>query len=555
MSASAATPSASAAGPEIPPGQMWPIRWQIYLSLFMLGLGGLFGLLQALERLGWNLYPTLPFVGNYYQGLTVHWVALALVFTFAFSNGLLSLSVIRGLGRPLISTLLSQLTCVSIVLGVVLASVAMLAGEATVLFTFYPPLKAHPLFYLGLVLVVLSTWLISLNQLLTLRAWKRDHPGERVPLMAFTAIVTYVMWDIASVGIAVEVVVLLLPWSLGLVATTDPQLSRTLFWFTGHPIVYFWLLPAYVSWYTMLPRQIGGRTFSDPLTRLVFLLFSIPVGVHHQFTESAIDPTMKAFQGVLTFAVFFPSMITAFSVMASLEGAGRRRGGVGLLGWIQRLPWGDPSVTAQLLAMLVFMLGGVTGLINSSYTVNLVVHNTAFIPGHFHLTVGTAVALSLMGISYWLVPYLSGHALWGRRLGLAQAWLWALGVLIFSRGQISGGLAAMPRRTALGEAPYLSMMPAWDFDNLLTGVGGLLMVTSGILFFLVVLGTLRGAAGAATTEMPYAQSEPSAPHGWPLLDRLGSWTAVTIALIVISYGPVFVSLFPPNLTSPGFRLW
>ncbi len=82
-------------------------------------------------------------------------------------------------------------------------------------------------------------------------------------------------------------------------------------------------------------------------------------------------------------------MVTAFSVFAALEQGGRKRGGKGLLGWIWKLPWDDPSVSAQLLAGLAFMLGGASGLINASYTVNLVVHNTSFIVGHFHLTVGT----------------------------------------------------------------------------------------------------------------------------------------------------------------------
>jgi cytochrome c oxidase subunit 1 len=524
-----------------------------------LAVGGLFGLLQALERVGLNLYPDLPLVNNYYQGLTVHGVMLALVFTFAFSNGLLSLAVMRGLDRPLVSTALLQAMFWSSALGVALATWAILANEASVLFTFYPPLLAHPLFYLGLVLVVLSTWLASANHLLTMRAWQAEHPGRRVPLMAFTAVLTYVMWDLASVGVAIEVVVLLLPWSLGLVPTTDPQLARTLFWFTGHPIVYAWLLPAYVSWYTMIPAQVGGRVFSDPLVRLVFLLFlvlSIPIGLHHQYTEAGLSPLLKALHGLLTFAVFMPSVLTAFSVMATLEAAGRGRGASGLLGWIPRLPWSDPSVTAQLLAMVVFLLGGATGLINASYTVNLVVHNTAFIPGHFHLTVGTAVALTLMGICYWLIPYLTGQALFGRGLGLAQAWLWAIGVLIFSRGQIAGGLTSMPRRTQLGAAPYLELVPGWAFDNLLTAVGAVLMFVSALCFFTVIGGTLLGLAGReAGATIPAAAPEGQDRPIWPALDRWGLWLAGSIALILLSYGPVFIQLLPFNFTSPGFQPW
>ena len=78
-------------------------------------------------------------------------------------------------------------------------------------------------------------------------------------------------------------------------------------------------------------------------------------------------------QVLLTFGVFFPSLATAFSVMAALEIGGRRRGGRGLLGWIRTLPWGDPSVTAQLLAMLTFVLGGVLPEFHPSFGVVLAV--------------------------------------------------------------------------------------------------------------------------------------------------------------------------------------
>ena len=96
------------------------------------------------------------------------------------------------------------------------------------------------------------------------------------------------MWQIATLGVAVEILSMLLPWSLRLIDATDPQLARTYFWFTGHPLVYFWLLPAYISWYGMLPKQAGGKLFSDSLARLAFWLFlivSVPVGLHHQFVD------------------------------------------------------------------------------------------------------------------------------------------------------------------------------------------------------------------------------------------------------------------------------
>jgi cytochrome c oxidase subunit 1 len=533
------------------------IRWTLYVGFAAFAVAVLNGLDQALNFAGINVLRWFPGMRTYYQGLTVHGVFNAIVLTFAFTNGFLTLTTARGLARRPKSGLLAA-ALGSLVLGVALAGWAMFTGRASVLYTFYPPLEAHWTFYAGLALLVVSTWLTSVNLFVMLAGWRREHPGERIPLMAFISVCTYVMWDIASLGIAIEVVGLLLPWSLGLIGGADPLLSRTLFWFTGHPIVYFWLLPAYVSWYVMIPKQVGGKLFSDSVTRVVFVLFivlSIPVGMHHQYQDPGIPAGFKAIQGFLTFGVFFPSLITAFSVMAALEMGGRSRGGKGLLGWIPALPWGDPSVTAQLLAMITFMLGGITGLINASYTINRVVHNTTFIPGHFHLTVGSAVALSFMGITYWLIPHLTGRRLWGRRLALAQAWLYAIGVLVMARGLISGGLEGMPRRTFVALSPY--NQGQWHLSGVLTGIGGSLMFVSVILFFFVLAGTLLLGQRGAEEEMPFTETmTPPATTGWEVkLDRFRYWIAVTVVLIVIAYGPFLIGYLPGRFLSPGFKIF
>ena len=90
------------------------------------------------------------------------------------------------------------------------------------------------------------------------------------------------------------------------------------------------------------------------------------------------------------------------------------------------------------------------------------VHNTAFIPGHFHLTVGAAVALSVMAISYWFVPYLTGKELRGRKLAVARGWMWIVGVASFSRGLMADGIQGEPRRTQITEAVYNADHPGWE---------------------------------------------------------------------------------------------
>jgi cytochrome c oxidase subunit 1 len=425
------------------------------------------------------------------------------------------------------------------------------------MFTFYPPLKAHWAFYIGLTLVVVATWLVLVNLVQTQRAWRARNPERRTPLAAFMALATFAMWTIASAGLAAEMLVLLIPWSLGLVGGTDPLLARVLFWFTGHPIVYFWLLPAYISWYTLVPRQAGGRLFSDPLARTSFILFlvlSTPLGFHHQYTDPGIHPGWKLVHAFLTFAVFFPSLLTFFNVVASLESGGRARGGRGWVAWFGKLPWSDPSVTAQVLAMLLFTFGGVGGLINASYNLNLVVHNTAWIPGHLHLTVGTAATLTFMGISYWLVPYLAGRGLWSRRLALVQAWLWFGGMVVFSNALHRLGMMGAPRRTMLGAAPYVQ--PEWKAVLPLVGIGGTVLFVSGMLY----LGNLALTVWASRAPAPalpgFAEPLSGPDHSPAVLDRWRPWLALAFLLIAVAYGPTLVRLaLHTPLDAPGLRVW
>lgn len=535
------------------------VKWNLYFGFAVLAIGVVHGLRQALNYAGIDTMNNLPGMHGYYQGLTVHGVFNALVLTSAFANGFIALTTARGLNRKL-NPMLLQGALWTLIGGSAMAAYAIFANRASVLYTFYPPLQAHWTFYLGLALVVISTWLTSWALFAALHDWRKTHSGERIPLLAYMSVVTYVMWDIASIGIAIEVVIFLLPWSLGWLAGADPLLSRTLFWYTGHPIVYFWLLPVYVSWYGMVPKQAGGKLFSDPLTRVAFLMFlclSIPVGFHHQFSDPGISPTLKFIAAVLTFGVFFPSLMTAFSVMYALEIGGRKNGGTGLLGWFFRIPWRDPSLSAQVLAMVAFLLGGATGLINASYNVNQVVHNTAFIPGHFHLTIGTAVFLSYMGIAYWLVPYLHNRTLWSPGLARLQGWLYFGGVMIFSHGLMSGGLRGMPRRTMLARAAYAKLEPSWHLPGLMTGIGGTVMFISVMLFLLILIMTVFAGsqrAADAANDLPVTETI-RAPEesGWQIeLDKFRYWIAVTVILIVLAYGPFIAMYLPPKLTSHAF---
>lgn len=537
------------------------VSWHVVVALVALALGSIFGPFQALEHMGVNLYPALKSIGiqSYYQGLTLHGVLNALVWTTFFITGFLTLTTVRSLNRALANITLSWVGFWIMVVGLVTAAIPLLLNQASVLYTFYPPLQAPWYYYLGLTLFVVGSWVCGWSMIATYLAWKKENKGVTTPLLALASLITMVLWQICTLGIAAEILGLILPWTLGLVQGIDPQLARTLFWFTGHPLVYFWLLPAYVSWYGMIPRQAGGKLFSEPLARFsfwLFLLLSTPLGFHHQYLDPGVPAVWKFIHAVLTYAVFFPSMLTAFNVIASMEIGGRARGGKGLFGWLLKLPWGDPSFTAQSLAMILFAFGGAGGLINASYDVNLVVHNTAWVPGHFHLTVGTAVTLTFMGILYWMLPYLTGKALWSRKMALWQAWTWFVGMAIFSRGLHWIGLLGAPRRTMLGVAIENYGSGAWKVPTLFVGIGGLILLVSGILFFTVMIMTAFFSKEKAEVEMPIA--EPAHPERIPAwLNNWQPWLIGTIVLILIAYGPMLVQLISQaQFTSPiGFKPW
>ncbi|MCB8985879.1 MAG: cbb3-type cytochrome c oxidase subunit I [Ardenticatenaceae bacterium] len=534
--------------------------WHLGVAMTALFIGGFFGPLQKLEYVGINLYTTLNKIGiaSYYQGLTLHAVLNALVWTTFFIVGFFTYAITHSLDKELTHPKINIIGLIVMIVGLIMAAIPILLNLATVLFTFYPPMRANPFFYIGLVLVVVGSWVCGWGFYLTYIAWRKENPGVRTPLIALGSLITMVLWQIATLGVATELLVLVIPWSFGLVEGTDPQLARTFFWFTGHPLVYFWLLPAYVSWYGMLPKQAGGKLFSEPLARLVFWLFlalSVPVGLHHQYLDPGVPAGWKFLHALLTYSLFIPSMLTAFNVVASLEIGARDNGGTGLLSWVRALPWGDPSYAAQNLAMILFVFGGIGGLTNSSYNLNLAIHNTSWVPGHFHLTVGSAVTLTFFGIAYWLVPSLSGKPLWNRKVALVQTWTWFFGMLLMGNGlHILGLNFGMPRRTMIGAASYAA--DAWTPMLIEAAIGGIILGISGLLFYSNMVGTVFSKKRLeAPIEMPVAEPYESEPApAW--LDNWKPWLAVTVVLILVAYGPILVDMIAnANMTSPGFKVW
>src|SRR4051794_33079021 len=185
--------------------------------------------------------------GQYFMSVTAHGVSMAYVLSTFFIMGFGYFVAVTALERPLPYLGWAWAGFWAGISGVVLALIPIFAGHASVLFTFYPPLTASPLFYAGLVLVVAGSWIWCVLMLVAMAQWKRANPGRPVPLAMFATVANAVMWLWTTAGVTVELVFQVIPASLGLTQTIDVGLSRTLFSWTLHAIVYFWLLPAYIA--------------------------------------------------------------------------------------------------------------------------------------------------------------------------------------------------------------------------------------------------------------------------------------------------------------------
>jgi len=538
------------------------IKAAFWSSFIALTIGGTLGLIQALHRTDVFRFIESP---DYYTVLTAHGVLLAITFTIFFLVGIFTWAVTTSLERSIVDIRFTWGWYTMMVIGSVLVTITIFSGfvdsiqiNADVLFTFYAPLEAHPAFYIGLVLFVVGSWLAGVDWFRTWFAWRSEHSDERIPLPTFMVLTTTLFWYICTFGVALSILVFLLPWSLGIIDSVNPLLTRTLFWYFGHAVVYFWLMPTYVLWYVMLPKFSGGKLFSDPLARVVFVLFlllSTPLGIHHQYLDPGIAEGYKYIAMTNTMFLLLPSLLTAFTVVASMEHGARQRGGKGYLNWLTALPWRNPVFTGMALSGLMFAAAGFSGMINAGMNINYLVHNTWWVVGHFHLTVGTAVALTFMSASYWFLPQLTGKELWNRSVALTQVVLWFIGMTFMSNAMHRSGLFGMPRRTAEPQYQGFEFEPAVGTVgeiNAQVALGAVLLTVSLILFLLNMIMTSFNSTSDNIPDNTYADTL-SGPEDSPdILDNLTLWVAIAVTLVIIAYTLPLASIVDSGgLFGPG----
>jgi cytochrome c oxidase subunit 1 len=505
----------------------------------------------------WQMYIRSPLHAGglsnpelYYRAVTGHGTAMAYVFPTLVAMGFGYAIAELALKRPLAGLKWAWAGYILVVLGTITAIVPVAMGRASVLYTFYPPMIGNRFYYIGLVLVVVGSWIWVALMSINLWMWKKDNPGAPVPLPMFANVAGAYLWAWTSVGVALEILLQILPVALGFKSTIDAGLARVLFTWTLHAIVYFWLIPAYIAFYTIIPRAIGGRLYSDFMARIsfvLFLVFSMPIGIHHVFQDPQVGEGFKYLHAVFTGMVVVPTLLTVFTITASVEIAGRLRNGKGMLGWVKALPWKNPLMLAVAFSFILLGFGGAGGLINMSYQLDFSVHNTQWITGHFHLMFGGAIVIMYFALAYDLWPHLTGKALDSIRLMRIQLWLWFIGMLVATFPWHYVGILGIPRRMAYFDYSDPAIAPQ-AVEVIVTFIGGLFLVASGLLFIVIlVFGHLGARVKLPEFRFSIAVHQPTQV---PIaLNGFALWLALMIGLTLVNYGYPIVKLVALDETS------
>ena len=529
---------------------------QLILAHFWLAFG-LFAL--ALVLGAWQMWirsPLPSWISDpewYYRSLTAHGTVMAYAFPTLVAMGFGYAISQAALNQPLIGARWAWLGLALVAIGAVTAVIPVALGRASVLYTFYPPLIGNAFYYIGVVLVVVGSWIWVALLSVNLGIWKGQHPDQPVPFAMFANVAGAYLWAWTSVGAALELLFQIIPAAIGLTSTIDAGLSRVFFSWTLHAIVYFWLIPTYIAYYTIFPRAIGGKLYSDTLGRIAFILFlvvAMPIGIHHTFEDPQIGAGFKFIHSAFTALVALPTLLTVFTICASAEIAGRLRGGRGPFGWIAALPWHNPIMLAVALSFVMLGFGGAGGLINMSYQLNTTIHNTQFITGHFHLIFGGAIVIMYFAIAYDLWPHLTGRALPSEGLLRLQLWLWSIGMIVTTFPWHYVGILGQPRRMSYYDFsnPALAPEAVWVIISVF---GGLVLLAAGLLFIFILI---RGHTGPVIAIREYQFSTalhppialPAALNGFAL------WVGLMVGLTVTNYGfPVVELLARTGMAVPA----
>ena len=435
--------------------------------------GGAFALLVRLHL--WDSEGLLFTNQQYNQIFTLHGAFMVFLFVIPAIPGSLGNMVLPLMvgAKDVALPRLNLLSFYLWLLGAVLAALAIILGGFDTGWTFYAPYSIYTdkaVVTIGLAIFVLgfSSIFTGLNFIVTVH--KLRAPGMtwfRMPLFVWALYATALLQVLATpvLGITVLLVAFERLYHIGIFDPRlggDPVLFEHFFWFYSHPAVYIMVLPAFGIISELVTVHSRKPLFGYKLiafSSLAIAIISFLVWGHHMFTSGQSTYAMFAFS-FLTFFVAIPTAIKEFSWVATVW-----RGSVAL----------NSPMLYTLAFLIIFAIGGLTGVILGALNVDLHLHDTYFVVAHFHYVMMGSIALAFFaGLHHWW-PKMFGR-MYNETLAKIAAVTIFLGFNATFLPQFIMGSRGMPRRYATYVPEYEPYHQASTIGAVVLGSGVALMV-------------------------------------------------------------------------------
>ncbi|MDO8679569.1 MAG: cbb3-type cytochrome c oxidase subunit I [Acidobacteriota bacterium] len=494
------------------------IRVNAVVSVVALLVGAIAALLLVLTR--WQAVHLLPAVW-YYRILGVHGMNMLIFFIIFFEMAVLWFAGTVLLNARPAAPRYGWFNFGLMLVGSLLVEAMQWSGRADVLYTSYPPLKAHPLFYLGVILFAVGALGVVGQFFATLTIAKREktYIGS-MPLVVYGAMTAAIIAVITLVHGAMVYIPTFL-WSVGLIKGVDPQIYRLLWWALGHSAQQINVAAMVAIWYMLGALTVGAVVLNEKVSRSAFVLYILFISMasaHHLLVDPGFGSAWKIVNtSYFMYMAVLASMVHGFTVPAGMELGMRLRGYTdGLFGWLRRAPWGDPGFSSLILSVVVFgFFGGITGVTLGTEQINIIAHNTLRIPGHFHATVVSGTAVAFMGATYYLLPLIFQRKVAFWKLAKLQPYMFAGGMLLVETGMTFAGSFGVPRRhwdISFSQAPFdVPFNPVVDLFLAMIGIGGIIAVTGALSFILIAVKSVF--FGERITEFPQGVDVVGVPQG------------------------------------------
>ena len=460
-------------------------------------VAGIMGLGVILTR--WQEVHLLP-ADTFYLALTSHGLNALIFWVIFFEIAILYFASSTLLRTRLAAPRWAWTGFLLMVIGAVMNNVAVFQGKSSVMMTSYAPMQAAPHFYLGIILFAVGALIACFVFMGTLVIAKDDKTYEgSIPLVTFGALTACII-AIFTIASGAIILVPTFLWSIGYINHIDAEMYRLIWWAMGHSSQQI-NVAAHVSvWYLIVGILFGARPMSEKVSRSAFLLYILFLqlaSAHHILVDPGISSEWKIFNtSYAMYLAVLASLIHGLTVPGSMEVAQRAKGLTkGLFEWLRKAPWDNPVFSGFFLSLILFgFIGGITGVVMGTEQINLIIHNTIYVPAHFHATVVTGTTLTFMALTYLLIPVLFRRGIFLPWVAKMQPYVFAGGMTLMILFMLGAGTLGVSRRH--WDMDFTGAALSFEYPGTaylmmaIAGIGGVLAIAGGVMFMVVTLGSL-----------------------------------------------------------------